>query len=162
MAPPRLAPISPVCVEWIEPADVHVTGLFTLGRRVAISYLTNARFFANIPLAATGATNVQATSTKGALSFRFGWKPTVMNSDESITLRRGDSLLLQFPLAVAVMAGTMVPYRFPKPGEFSIVARDAAGLTVATLQVRVASALVPKTTIAELNLNTAIAPCRRI
>ena len=164
-APDGTSQVSPVCVEWIEPADVHVTGLTTRGQGVEISALTSARFFANIPLAAAGATAMQATSTKGNRTFHLGWKPTVMTSDGAITLRQGDALLLQFPIAgsylvtercgtlggpVTVKAGKVVPQPFPRPGEFSIVARDAAGSTLATLQVTVAGALVPRTTVAQL------------
>ncbi len=84
--------ISPACIEGRD----RYLGMISVSGNIEPKHGAGDRWYANIPLSASGPTSVHFSFQDGGLheTKQFIWKPTNILDAEDMTIRKGDSLLL--------------------------------------------------------------------
>jgi hypothetical protein len=158
--PIRSLKVSPVC---IEGNGLFLSKMKLAGAEVALKHGAGDRWYANVPLSATNATDVQVSFEDGARSIgrSLVWEPTDVLSSSNMLLRVGDALLLTAAPTGATSGAvtinipgvtncvtdvnTPVMSKFAVPGVFAVTGSYSDGVNTIsnTISIRVVAASFP-------------------
>lgn len=161
---PPSSPVSPTYLQFTHETGATLNATVA-GNAIPTHHLDDTIRYLNVPLDSNQATAVTVSTGSGSGAMgSITWSTTTLEGHRETTIRKSDSLLLEFPQPgsvsitnysgtyygpVTVTTGQRLPVLFSKAGEFT-VRLTSQGVEVATLEVTVVTADLTRTVLCEV------------